>query len=223
MKRSDFLKKSLGIFGATTVFPAIAENGNKDGTSTSTGNCSVTPTETAGPFSTKKPKRVSYADIVLDRKGTPMTIKIVVQNVNNNCAVFENAVVDIWHCDAEGNYSEYRSQTTEHFLRGRQVTSADGVVTFKSIFPGWYPGRAPHIHLQVLNSKGTSLLISQIAFPEIISDSVYAQGIYTKKGINYTKNTKDLIFFDGFSEELATFAGNTEDGYILTHIVKVKG
>ncbi len=218
MKRSDFLKKSIGLLGGTVLLPALSESCVKE----EVGACVVTPTETAGPFTTKAPTSVAYSDIVLDRKGTAATIKIIVQNVNNNCAILENAVVDIWHCDAEGNYSEYGTKTSEHFLRGRQITDNEGVVVFKSIFPGWYPGRAPHIHVQVLNSKGTNLLISQIAFPEDVCNTVYSQGAYTTKGSSYKKNTKDAIFSDGFANELATITGNIKDGFLITHTLKVK-
>jgi protocatechuate 3,4-dioxygenase beta subunit len=219
MKRSDFLKKSIGLIGAATILPALSDANEKEET---VGACSVTPTETAGPFSTKVPTSVAYSDIVLDRKGVAVTIKIIVQNVNNNCAVLANAVVDIWHCDAEGNYSEYKTKTTEHFLRGRQVTDNEGVVMFKSIFPGWYPGRAPHIHAQVLNSKGTNLLITQIAFPEDICTIIYKQGAYVSRGTAFKKNEKDSIFSDGFANELASVTGNVKSGFVITHTLKVK-
>jgi protocatechuate 3,4-dioxygenase beta subunit len=219
MKRSDFLKKSIGLIGASAILPSLSKSDKEYEVG---GACTVTPTETAGPFSTKIPTSVVYSDIVLDRKGTAVTIKIIVQNVNNNCSVLANAVVDIWHCDAEGNYSEYKTKTTAHFLRGRQVTDKEGVVIFKSIFPGWYPGRAPHIHAQVLNSKGTNLLITQIAFPEAICTSVYKQGTYVARGTAYKKNEKDSIFSDGFANELASVSGNVSDGFVITHTLKVK-
>jgi protocatechuate 3,4-dioxygenase beta subunit len=97
--------------------------------------------------------------------------------------------VEIWHCDAQGNYSEYsqpgfdgRART---FLRGLQVTNADGKVTFTTIYPGWYAGRATHIHIDVdFNSNPTKT--TQMAFPEEVNSAVYATGIYAARGQNPT-------------------------------------
>ena len=139
-----------------------------------------------------------------------------------------DALVDIWHCDAAGNYSEYGGtgmQSTNyqsvHFLRGRQTTDANGLVTFTSIYPGWYSGRAPHIHVHVYNSAGKSLLVTQIAFPEDISKIVYAQGAYQSHGQADTQNSNDNVFSDGFSLEMATVSGSVSAGYVLTHNVVV--
>ncbi len=110
-------------------------------------------------------------------------INIKVENTNNNCEPLVGAFVDIWHCDAKGNYSEYNDQldgdfTNNHFLRGRQTTNSNGIASFISVYPGWYPGRAPHLHLEILNANGNSLLITQTAFPEEISRTVYSTQSY---------------------------------------------
>ena len=82
-----------------------------------------------------------------------MSITIALKNTNGSCNALANAIVDIWHCDKDGNYSEYggsgmqsTNYTSVHFLRGRQVTTTSGEAAFTSIFPGWYNGRATHIH-----------------------------------------------------------------------------
>ncbi|MEJ7680771.1 MAG: hypothetical protein WKG06_23550 [Segetibacter sp.] len=124
-----------------TLSPERLPNSTKtSGTSTS-GSCSVSPTETAGPFPTKTPSSLVTDNIVSDRSGVPLIIKITVNNSNNSCAALAGAIVDIWHCDAAGNYSEYggggmqsTNYTSVHFLRGRQTTDANGLVTFNSIF-----------------------------------------------------------------------------------------
>jgi protocatechuate 3,4-dioxygenase beta subunit len=243
MKREGFLKqgiRSLGIFAilptigacksnAETVTPIDSTNINSDPTVTPT-SCTVTPSETAGPFPTKSPKDFVLQNIISDRKGNNLTVKVYIRNVNNNCAIIQNAMVDIWHCDAAGEYSEYggsgmqaANHTSEHFLRGRQSTDANGMAAWKSIFPGWYSGRAPHIHVHVYNASGTSLLVTQIAFPQDVCNTVYAQGVYKTKGLQDTTNARDNVFSDGVSLELATITGNIIDGYELIHTIYVKG
>lgn len=137
-------------------------------------------------------------------------------------------MVDIWHCDAAGNYSEYggtgmqsTNYTSVHFLRGRQTTDSNGLVTFTSIYPGWYSGRAVHIHVHVYNASGKSLLVTQIAFPEDINKVVFAQGVYASHGQADTTNAKDNVFGDGVSTEMSTVTGSVSAGYELTHAIVV--
>lgn len=156
--RKGFLK-TLGLAGVTAVAaPILIHCGSDDDiadttTSSSSGSgsssgssstgCSVTNSETEGPFPTKSPSTLVQTNIVGDRTGVPFTITITVQNTNASCANLQGAIVDIWHCDKEGNYSEYggtamqsANYTSYHFLRGRQTTDANGKVSFTSIFPG---------------------------------------------------------------------------------------
>ena len=221
MNRLEFIKKGLGALGAVAVMPLTGACNKDSTTGTSLTDCAVTNSETAGPFPTKSPTTLVTKNIVSDRTGTALTVQITVRNVKNNCAVLKDAIVDIWHCDAEGAYSEYGSLTSAHFLRGRQTTDANGVAAFTSIYPGWYPGRSPHIHVHIYNSSGTSLLVTQIAFPEDVSKVVYAQGVYASHGQADTKNASDGVFRDGFTNELATVTGNPSAGYVLTHIINV--
>jgi len=168
-------------------------------------------------------------DVTSDRTGIELVIKIAVQNKSKDCAPLEGALVDIWHCDKDGFYSEYggtglqpEDLTGVHFLRGRQVTDSDGLAIFSSIFPGWYPGRAPHIHVHIYDSSGKSLLITQIAFPTDICNSVYttATQFYTK-GTQDTSNAGDNVFADSLANEISLITGNTSDGYVLTHTIVV--
>ena len=116
--------------------------------------------------------------------------------------------------------------TSVHFLRGRQTTDANGKVNFTSIFPGWYSGRATHIHVHIYNASGTSLLVTQIAFPEGSGSAVAlvnastANG-YTKGLSGYTYNASDNVFSDGFSKELATVTGSIAEGFVLKHTINV--
>lgn len=199
------------------------------GTGTETGSCTTSPSETAGPFPTKTPSSLVIGDIRSDRTGVPLTVKLTVNSRSNNCAALAGAIVDIWHCDKDGNYSEYggsgmqsANYTSVHFLRGRQTTDASGIVTYTTIFPGWYAGRAPHIHVHIYNASGVSLLVTQIAFPTNICDTVYttATNFYTR-GKQDTANASDNVFADSLASELATVNGNITDGYTLTHLITV--
>lgn len=236
MKRKDFLKRSLATLGAVAVAPIVhtcqtsdVEPGGLDGAGAESGDCVMTPSETEGPFPTKNPSSLSLVDIRADRVGVPMSIDITIVNKNDGCEPIAGAIVDIWHCDAEGNYSEYGgtgmqvvNYTAEHFLRGRQVTDEQGLASFLSIFPGWYPSRAPHIHVHIYDKWGKSLLITQIAFPEQVSNEVYttATTFYTE-GTQDTANSRDNIFSDGYDEELAAITGDVENGFQLTHTIVV--
>ncbi len=110
--------------------------------------------------------------------------------------------------------------TSQDFLRGRQTTDSSGKVSFTSIFPGWYMGRATHIHVHIYDANGNTLLISQIAFPEGTGSAVdlvnasTANG-YTKGMTGYTYNNADNVFSDGTATEMSTILGSVNAGYVL--------
>lgn len=238
--RKKFLKH---LFIGSASVPFIMQSCKKEvsgdddnGSGSGSGTCTVAPTETAGPFPTITPSSLVRADIRDDRTGVGFSITITVKNTNNNCAVLAGAIVDIWHCDKDGYYSEYGGtsmQTVDytgvHFLRGRQVTDANGQVKFTSIFPGWYQSHATHIHVHIYTASGTSLLITQIAFPEGSSSAVAtvnssagtAYG-YTKGMSGYTYNASDNVFSDDTAgAQLAAVSGSVAAGYALTHTINV--
>ncbi|MGE6354144.1 protocatechuate 3,4-dioxygenase [Flavobacterium sp. NPDC079362] len=120
-----------------------------------------------------------------------------------------------------GTSMQPKDYTSVHFLRGRQTTNSKGEVSFISIFPGWYQGRAPHVHIEVLSTNGASLLVTQIAFPETVSSTVYSSENYVAHGQADTSNTRDNVFSDSLSDELATLTGNLTDGYTLSKTITV--
>lgn len=122
----------------------------------------------------------------------------------------------------EGGGMQKTDYTKNHFLRGRQITNQDGVAAFTSIYPGWYSGRATHVHAHIFDQRGTSLLITQIAFPEEISHQVYKNGVYAKHGLADTSNTDDHVFKGHIAEELGVLSGNLTNGYTLEHTIYVK-
>lgn len=232
MERKEFLLKSMSVLGLAVAAPSLLRASQN---STDTLACSVTNSETAGPFPTITPASLTTANIVSDRQGIPLTINITVNNTNGNCTALQGAIVDIWHCDKDGYYSEYGGTgmqsvdyTNVHFLRGRQIADANGLVTFNSIFPGWYNGRATHIHVHIYNASGSSLLVTQIAFPEgsnsatVQVNASTANG-YTKGMTGYTYNASDNVFSDGVTNELATVSGSVANGFTLNHTIFVAG
>lgn len=234
MNRQQFVKQGIYGLGALLSSGSLLQACTKlaDPTSTATSGlnaegCTLSPSETKGPFPIKSPAELVKSSIVSDREGIPLVINVQVVDNNNNCAPVANAKVDLWHCDADGNYSEYggtgmqqTDYTNAHFLRGRQTTDANGQVSFISIYPGWYRGRAPHIHLEIIDASGSSLMVSQIAFPEDTSSTVYATEHYN--GEADTANTRDNVFSDSLILNMAdSLTGNTTDGYVLTKTITV--
>lgn len=240
--RKNFLRNMfIGASSVPLILTACKkDNGSSSGSGSGTGSgtggsCTVSPTETAGPFPTKTPSSLVRTDIRDDRTGVAFTININIKNKNNSCAALAGVIVDIWHCDKDGYYSEYGGTsmqtidfTAVHFLRGRQTTDSNGLVTFQSIFPGWYQSRATHIHVHIYNAAGTSLLVTQIAFPEGSSSAVNTVNTggaaygYTKGMTGYTYNASDNVFSDDSTgAELAAVTGSLTAGYALTHTIYV--
>ena len=158
-------------------------------------------------------------DITEGRAGLPLTLRLTLVNVSTGCTPIAGYNIEVWQCDAAGNYSEYQQPgfngTGQTFLRGVQTTDSGGVVTFNTIYPGWYQGRATHIHVDVF--RGTTLVKStQIAFPEDVTRTVYATGVYAAKGQSPTSNSGDMVFSDGVQLELASLTGSTASGYTAT-------
>lgn len=240
MQRKEFLKKSVGMLSILPILLScsdesvdtddpVDEQGSTNGSSAA--NCQVTNSETEGPFPIKDPSSLIMSNITGDRPGVKMTVEITIKNYNTGCGALSGVLVDIWHCDAQGNYSQYggtqmqsTNYTSVNWLRGRQTTNSEGKTGFTSIFPGWYSGRAPHIHVHVYNASGRSLLVTQIAFPKTVCDIVYSTADdYKSHGLQDTTNERDNVFGDGYANELASISGSITEGYKLTHTIVVNG
>lgn len=135
--------------------------------------CMVMPETTEGPYYFDP--NLLRTDVTEGRPGA--ALKMAFQVVDSACTPIAGARVDIWHCDAAGNYSGYAqnaggSTAGDTFLRGTQLSDAGGVVTFETIYPGWYPGRTTHIHYKVFLDAKT-VLTSQAFFPDALSRHLY--------------------------------------------------
>lgn len=152
--------------------------------------CAQTAEQTEGPFyfDVDRIRR----DITEDRDGTPLRVGVRVRDAAA-CEPIESAVVDIWHCDAAGGYSGFEGQEGETYLRGAQVTDAEGIAVFDTIYPGGYTGRTPHIHAKVHLDK-TTVLTTQLYFADEVSARVYATGPYARGSDRDTGNAADGIY-----------------------------
>ncbi|MFY0625506.1 MAG: intradiol ring-cleavage dioxygenase [Reichenbachiella sp.] len=226
MDRKKFLKKGILGMGSIVGLP-LAISCSEDDDNPFEDQCQLSPTEAAGPFPIKTPAEFVRENIVSDRIGVALMITLVIQNQSNGCTPMNDVNVDIWHCDKDGLYSEYGNNawqqedlTNVHFLRGRQKTNAMGQVSFISIYPGWYPGRAPHIHFEILDINENSIMVGQIAFDDLVSELVYQQNEY--KGSADTTNIQDGVFANSLVGNMAdSLTGNVQDGYTLHKTITV--
>jgi protocatechuate 3,4-dioxygenase beta subunit len=189
-------------------------------------SCVVKPQQTEGPYFVDE--RLNRSDIRTDptdksvREGTALRLIFHVSQVGGNaCKPFAGATVDLWHCDASGVYSDVldRSFNTQgkKFLRGYQVTDKNGTAQFITIYPGWYPGRAVHIHFKIRTDVATQKryeFTSQLYFDEALTDKIHAQFPYSSKG-QRLKNEQDGIFQDG-GKDLILRLSKDGKGYVGT-------
>jgi protocatechuate 3,4-dioxygenase beta subunit len=200
---------------STTASTTTTTTTTGGGTSTT---CVVSPSETIGPY----PSLGDYLrrNITDGKPGLPLALTLTVVNAVSGCAPVANASVEIWQCDHDGVYSEYGEGRGQTFLRGTQITDAQGQVTFETLYPGWYQGRATHIHVEV-SVNGRSVKVTQIAFPEDITAQVYRSGVYAAKGQSTTSNARDNVFADSIAQEMIALSGNTSSGFAGTFTVGV--
>jgi protocatechuate 3,4-dioxygenase beta subunit len=187
--------------------------------------CVVTPKQTEGPFFIDK--RLERSDIRVDPAngmvlaGTPLALTLRVHRVGRSaCLPMPGVIVDVWHCDANGQYSgvaQGRDGTAkDSFLRGYQASDSDGAVRFMTIYPGWYPGRAVHIHFKVRTASSgnrTSEFTSQLYFDDGITDIVHAGGVYRRRGRRDVLNAEDGLFSHDDGASLLIKPTKTTDGY----------
>lgn len=240
MQRKNFLKNSIGLLGAASLLNSckkedLATSGTStSGTTSENGSCTVAPTETEGPFpypGGEITNPLNRSDVTGGQTGVPLTLNFSLVNTNSSCAALSGYRVDIWHCNAKGYYSGYGNQpgvsgTLSYvgatWLRGYQTTDTNGKLTFVTIYPGWYSGRATHIHFEVY--KDTTLIkTSQLTMPETISDAIHITSSYNGS-VNTTRNASDSVFGNSASDlanETMSLTGSITDGYIATHIIGV--
>lgn len=174
--------------------------------------CTLSPEQTEGPYHLDGPPL--RRNVAEGRPGVPLFVSLRVTDAAS-CAPIPGAVVEIWHADAAGDYSGFGGQDNRTFMRGRQAAGAAGVATFRTVYPGWYPGRTPHIHVKA-HVGGAAVYTGQVYFDEGTTDAVYALEPYAARGARSTRNADDLIFASGGEASLLALAarGSTYWGSI---------
>ncbi len=224
MERKQFLR-GLGLAGAASLIPfkrVLADVGNAEQKPTA---CTLIPSETAGPFPLDLTENTYYfrQDVQEDRTGAPLKVRLKILG-KENCAPMTNVRVNIWHCDKDGVYSGYETAMNPggtadtKWLRGYQMTDANGIVEFNTIFPGWYSGRICHIHFKVTVSSSYSA-VSQLTFDIAGKNALYAAypSLYTK-GADPMTIAQDNIFSDGVAYQLASLEQDTSTGDWTTYL-----
>jgi protocatechuate 3,4-dioxygenase beta subunit len=192
---------------ATGAETGTGGTGSTGGGSTS-ASCVQTASLTEGPFFVDE--KLNRSDIRTDpvtgavSAGVPLRLKFVVERVGSSaCTPLTGAYLDVWHCDSTGTYSDVSGQGNgtggagHKFLRGYQITDGSGVAEFTTIYPGWYSGRAVHVHFKLRLYAGSSKtyeFTSQFFFDESLTSTVHAQAPYNAKGTRNTFNTSDGIY-----------------------------
>ncbi|MGY1499376.1 intradiol ring-cleavage dioxygenase [Streptomyces sp. QTS52] len=232
---------------STSTSTASAPSTSGTASSSSSAECATIPDETAGPYpadgsngvNVLKESGVVRGDIRSSfgnsaggtAEGVPLSVTLTVVDAASGCGTPKvGAAVYLWHCDRAGDYSLYTEGVTdENYLRGVQETDAKGQVTFTSIFPGCYTGRWPHIHFEVYGgledaTAATSVTnTSQLAFPKDVCDTVYATDGYSRsvENLGQLSLETDMIFSDGYDQQLAAMEGSVDKGYTATLTIPV--
>ena len=219
-------REVLGFIGGTAAVSLVGclrrQSASVEASSTvTTPNCVVRPEQTEGPYFVDE--KLNRFDIRSDpsdgsvKPGVPLRLVFQVSQSDRACTPLSGALVDVWHCDAQGIYSdvnERRFNTIgKKFLRGYQVTDVNGVAQFMTIYPGYYPGRAVHIHFKIrTNSAQQSYeFTSQLYFDDALTEQIHAQPPYTREGQRLLNN-QDGIFQNG-GEQLTLQLTSAAEGY----------
>jgi protocatechuate 3,4-dioxygenase beta subunit len=190
--------------------------------------CVVRPAETEGPYFVDE--KLLRSDIRSDpsdgsvKPGATLRLSFAVAKVTgNSCAPYAGLLVDVWHCDGLGVYSDVSDpgfQTTgKKFLRGYQITDANGLASFATIYPGWYQGRTVHVHFKIRTDAAVSPgleFTSQLFFDDTLTDKVLAGQPYAQKGPRTLRNSGDGIYSAGGDQLLLNVAGDATAGYTST-------
>ena len=220
--------------GATLLTPTGALPTYAHGSSLKKGierpSCIVKPEMTEGPYFADS--RLMRSDIRSEpttnslMPGSQLSLEFVVAAIRDgSCSPLPGAIVDIWQCDAQGAYSAFQDNRigfdtrNQTFLRGYQHTNEQGIARFTTIYPGWYPGRAVHIHFKIRTdavADQTYEFTSQLFFDEALTDQVHALDPYASNGTRDTPNAKDGIYRNAGGEQLLLSLNALDDGHAAT-------
>lgn len=224
---------ALGLLGGGAVALAAYRGGSGSEAALAATACAETPEGEIGPY---------FADDALaafDRSnvrpnldgtaaqgGVPLALTVHVYDAHASCAAMAGVQVDLWHCNAFGVYSDEASEgtATQTWLRGYRTTGATGTVTFATIVPGWYPGRATHIHLRLRSKYNAASALrdgsntTQLFFPQATIDAVFRSAApYAARGVNPMTNASDHVFAsETKGANVLALRGDVRTGYTAT-------
>jgi protocatechuate 3,4-dioxygenase beta subunit len=214
-------REALALLGAGGL-AALGSGGRPAAAAPSA--CVVRPALTEGPYFVDA--KLERSDIRSDpadgtlRPGVPLRLALRVSRLSAGaCAPLPGAVVDVWHCDAAGVYSDVAdpggSTVGRKFLRGYQTTDAGGLVAFTTIYPGAYPGRAVHVHFKVRSGAGAGRareFTSQLFFDDALTDQVHARPPYAGPAARRMRNGRDGIYREA-GAQLTLAVAPADTGY----------
>ena len=160
-------------------------------TADAASTCVLTPEVTEGPYWIAN--GLTRQDITSGQTGIPLLLYLTVED-SSTCEPISGADVELWHANRLGAYSGVNGNS-QRYLRGHQKSNAKGLVIFKTIYPGWYRGRTPHIHVKV-HVGGSVVHTGQLFFADTVSSAVYRTSRYRSRGQADTKNAADSIYAD---------------------------
>lgn len=223
MDRRTLIKGLAALVPLASVKQVFAE--------TPAGTCKLISQDIAGPYRTADvPVRSNIAE---GQAGTPLTLNFLVMD-SFGCQPIPGAKVSIWHCNADGLYSDVNNvmlgadgkstgpavdMRGQNFLRGTQVTDSEGMVSFKTIFPGWYYPRPTHAHIMVFPPDYGEVATTQLYFPDEVCDQAYQANSYTHRGPNPVRTDPSVPSpGDGSDEgDLWLKLQRNGDGYVASH------
>lgn len=226
LRRLSASAEPTGMLIQTPTQMASARQGHAS--AIATPSCVVRPQQTEGPYFVDE--KLNRSDIRSDpsdgrmRLGVPLRLVFSVSQINgSSCTPLTGATVDVWHCDAIGIYSDVMnlnnySTVGKKFLRGYQVTDANGTAKFVTIYPGWYMGRTVHIHFKIRStsaSRRSYQFTSQLYFDDSLTDQIHTQAPYAAHGQRTLTNDQDGIFKNG-GEQLMLQLTKEARGYVGT-------
>ena len=200
-------RRTLAMLGASGAALLAARHAAAAPVAGTLPACLIRPRQTEGPFFVDGD--LERSDLRIDprtgavKPGAPLQLAFRVSRIGaSSCSPLVAAQVHVWHCDAAGAYSSARdpraAKAGEAFLRGFQTTDASGTARFMTIYPGWYPGRAVHVHFKIrIAEDPRSEFTSQLYFDEALSERVYATAPYADRGRPNLSNRDDFLFRDG--------------------------
>jgi protocatechuate 3,4-dioxygenase beta subunit len=224
-----------GSAAATGAASASTSAGGASASGVAAPSCIVRPALTEGPYFVDE--NLQRADIRSDpasgtvKEGLPLALTFAVSKITGgSCTAFDGALVDVWHCDALGVYSDVQdpgfNTAGQKWLRGNLVTDANGRAAFTTIYPGWYQGRAVHIHFKIRTDAAASSgleFTSQLFFDDTVSDQVFARAPYSQKsGQRGVRNENDGIFGQSGGNLTLQLTGDPASGYAATFPIGVQ-